>query len=419
MGPVEDALRDRRRGFRRLGVFWAATGTLAVATVATLAVLGPPPHPVRAAEASRPEPAGPTRVATASFSRHHQPAGPKVVTIAGTPRQPPAPVPGTALASPDPALLVAADDFPGRTLPRVGADGRRPRAVYAARVPTVLPGQARLALVVDGIGLNDGQSATAIAELPPPVALAVSPYADGLAPVAADARAHGHELLVSLPMEPAGSPDNDEGDRELSIGNAPAENVRNLEWVLSSVTGYAGVTGVDVSGTGEHFTPDVASFRRVVALELAARGLYYLAPPEQPLLPSALPVVQSDLALGPGPLPDRLDAALAALAVTALRDGAAVGVIGPPLGPTEDHLLAFLRTLPARGIILVPPSALAAPLSTPSISAASSPVAALTSARVIDATVGAGPPVGPAPLAPAAPGGSAEAAVPARDAATP
>ena len=122
------------------------------------------------------------------------------------------------------------------------------------------------------------------------------------------------------------------------------------------------MVGVEVSGHGEHFAPAVEPFRRLVGAELERRGLYYVAPPSQPLLPSPLPVLQADVALEAGPAPDALDAALQSLAATALHDGVAVGVLGPPVGSTEGRLVAFLRTLPARGIILVPPSRPAAPL---------------------------------------------------------
>ena len=66
---------------------------------------------------------------------------------------------------------------------------------------------------------------------------------DDLGPLLQDARAHGHEYLASVPMEPQGYPLNDPGPRALLTGADPATNEHNLEWALIRVPGAVGATG--------------------------------------------------------------------------------------------------------------------------------------------------------------------------------
>ena len=169
-------------GVRGLFGTWGALAACAAVVAVTLEILGPP-----------------VRSGAGLDLRQRIAAGMPPI---GAPAPAPAPVhkPGT-IAPPDLALLAAIPDQPGRMLPVIGSDGRLPLAAYAAMPPPVLPNQARLALLVDGIGLDEATSAAAITELPAPVDVAFSPYADENGKLAAAARARGHEMLVSIPME--------------------------------------------------------------------------------------------------------------------------------------------------------------------------------------------------------------------------
>ncbi len=336
------------RGWRLLGAFWAALGLATVACGLVLAALGPP----RGRRA--PDTMGHRPTAVASIASPHA-ASPRTAA-------PSSDAGAAAIARPDPAMLEADPDAPGRSLPRPGPDGSRPSVVYAAAVARVLPGQARLALVIDGFGLDRRESLVAAALFPPSVTFAISPYGTGLADVAAGAHARGHETLASLPMEPEDSPLADEGDRALDAAADPADNARNLDWSLSATTAYVGATGADASGDGERFSAATGLFRNLVVGALEKRGLLYVSPgPIPPDWPRTVPVVEADVVLPAVPTTASLDAALASLADTALRRGHALGIVGPPIPALTDHVLAFLRTLPARGIVLVPASALAGP----------------------------------------------------------
>ena len=96
-----------------------------------------------------------------------------------------------------------------------------------------------------------------------------------------------------------------------------------------------------------------------VTTEAAARGLIYLEPnPGHPLPPGTDGLV-ADIVI------DTRDAVstatdLAALADAAIRQGHAVGIVGPLTDRTLLSVEAWSRTLPASGIVLVPASSLAA-----------------------------------------------------------
>lgn len=266
-----------------------------------------------------------------------------------------APVPEGTIAPPDPALEAALPDQPGRMLEVIGPDGRRPSVVYRAPRPAVLPAQARLALMVDGIGLDHAASMAAILQLPGSVSLAFSPYADDVEPLEIAARAHGHEMLVSIPMEPQGSPQNDEGDRQLSAANDPAVNARNLRWAMSALRGYVGLTGADTGQGGEHYAADPGGFGDVMKA-VAAGGLMYVDPRAPGITPSGAASVGADSVVDTEPESSDLDAELASLVATAQRNGQAVGIAGPLRPVTLARLVSWVRTLPAQGVVLVPVS---------------------------------------------------------------
>ena len=311
---------------------WGVLVAGAAVTLATLQALGPPSPPAARTAMTRPLP-----------GLLPPPPSPK-------------PAPGT-IAAPDPSLMVRMPDQPDRMLPMIGADGRTPSVVYAASPPGVLPNQARLALVVDGIGLDGATSAAAIAQLPAPVSLAFSPYGTHLDRLAAAARARGHEFLVSIPMEPEGSPDNDEGNRQLSPGNDDATNERNLTWVLSSLQGYVGATGAESGQSGEHVLDDPSALATLTQT-LASRGLIYVDPRPGASLPAGTQsIAATTMVDGTSELVD-LQAQLGALVATAQRDGQALGIVGPLRESSLARLMAWVRTLPGLGIILVPASSL-------------------------------------------------------------
>ena len=341
-------------GWRGLGLFWLAVFAVGGAGVAALQVLGPP--------APRPHvTAAPTPVIV-----HQDPPGETTAVPASAPSPDPVVLAqplGGAIASPDPALLEPAPDFPGALLPRIGPDGRMPMRVYA---PIADPADKRpkVAFLLVGIGLSDSESRSAIISLPAGVTLGISPYTPELTPLLAAARAHGHEILVTLPMESQGYPLNDSGPRALLTGADPADNARNLEWVLSRVQGAAGVTGASDGLRGERFAGSGVLFG-LVQQELAKRGLFYVDPrPDRTVVGAAIDVTN---VVDDPPQRNAIDTRLADLEQRA-RDGKpAVGLAGPLRPVTVERIAAWARGLDGRGVSLVPVSALLPPISSQSV----------------------------------------------------
>ena len=364
MAETERVKPPRSAGWRALGWFW---GVVLVATgggAVVLQVLGPPqtapagPAMAKAAPAAKVPPARPAT----SFAAGGEAAGGGAQTATGVPPKvamaaPPSRPPSFAIAAPDPALLEPAPDYPDSQLPRRGADGRSPMAVYARPADPTLPDKTpRIALVVDGIGLSQADGQAAIS-LPGPVDLAVSPYAVQPDALLQQARAAGHELLLSIPMEPQGYPLNDEGAHAMLSAATADQNARQLEWTLSRIQGYAGATG-GLDGLGGERFAAIASQLEGLEDALAARGLMYIDPRSGAPAPTHVAGRSVDMVVDDPPLRAEVEAKLARLEQMARDKGVAIGLLGPPRPATLERVAAWASGLAEKGIILVPISAL-------------------------------------------------------------
>lgn len=332
----------RPRGWHALGLFWAILLVGAGSGAALLQALGPVPHP-----APLPEP--PHAAAQSA----------------------PAPESHARVAPPDPALLEPSADFPPAQLPRVAADGRAPRTAYAAPPVAVPPGASRIALLVSGVGLSERDTDAAIHDLPGPVSLAVSAYANAGPATLEAARAAGHELFASIPMEPRDYPMNDEGPRALLTGAAPAQNRLNLLWALGRVPGAVGATGASDGMGGERFAV-VGGAMDPMLDEIARRGLLYIDPrPGEAPSRAGLRDRSVDVVIDDPPARAEIEAKLQALERVARERGTALGLAGRPQPVTLQRLSAWIGTLQGRGFVLVPVSSLLADSVTPTSHTAS------------------------------------------------
>ncbi len=261
--------------------------------------------------------------------------------------------------APDPRLIEKSRFGP---LPRVGPDGSRPADIYSRPVMQAprLANAPRIALVVGGLGLDPSGTAAAIARLPPAVSLGFAPYGQDLAAKAAEAREAGHEVLLQAPMEPfagAAAP----GPHMLTTAASETENRDSLEWMMGRFTGYIGV----MNYLGGKYTADRAAFAPTLA-EIASRGLDYLDDGSAPrsLALNLAPQLQlsagaADVVIDETPTPDGIEAALARLEGVARRQKSAIGV-ATALPVSVDHIARWAEALQARGVALIPVSALLA-----------------------------------------------------------
>ena len=259
--------------------------------------------------------------------------------------------------APDPALVEKTADG---ALPKIGRDGRKPWEVYARPLAPGTPEGRRIALVVSGMGISESATAHALEVLPPEVTLSFAPYGSNLQQWIERARAAGHEVLLELPMEPFGYPQNDPGPHTLLTSADATENISRLEWLMSRFTGYAGVMNYQ----GARFTTSPSSLKPVLAA-LEARGLLYVdnGASARSLAPAlaqdiGLPAIQANRIVDPVQNPEVIATSLDMLEEASQQSGEALGVAsGFPV--TVDALAQWAASLEKEGFTLVPATALA------------------------------------------------------------
>lgn len=222
---------------------------------------------------------------------------------------------------------------------------------YAA--PAVAINRPRVAVVIDGLGVDHAATARAIA-LPPAVTLSFVAYASDLSDQTASARQAGHELLLHVPMEPI-SAAAAIGSYGLGRNMPRDELVRRLRWDLARFDSYVGVD----NHMGTEFAQDTPAMRMVMD-ELKRRGLLYLdarAVPTEPVAVAArdfgVPYVARDIFLDGEQAAIAVDARLAQLVNLARERGSAIA-IGHAHDVTLAALQRWLPTLSRQGVVLVP-----------------------------------------------------------------
>lgn len=290
-----------------------------------------------------------------------QPAKP-AVPVAPTPPAPPAPVtpapqePFVTL-TPAPAVGLVEETKTG-PLPRIAEDGRRPWQVYARPFPAT-DKRPRIAIVVSDMGLSGVTTGAALQKLPVGVTLAFLPYAERLDSWVEQARTKGHEVMLSVPMEPIGFPRNDPGPNAL-LSTLPSDrNIERLHWSMTKVMGYTGIT----TTTGSKFVGNADALKPVMD-DLKARGLLFLDPRLTPKSQGAtaaekagVPRAAADRIIDRDLARNAIDDQLRELEAVARQQGSAVG-IGFPYPSTVERLALWATSLPDRGIVLAPLSAL-------------------------------------------------------------
>ncbi|MCX7355240.1 MAG: divergent polysaccharide deacetylase family protein [Alphaproteobacteria bacterium] len=335
--------------------------------------LGPPPlilDPLLP-EAAAPEPEPAPEPVVTLFpvppAKPPAPIPPSVPALAPVPPipSPPAPAPAPPPAIPqttslppalDPGLVERGPDGP---LPKPSADGKVAWRTYARPSDPTDP-RPKIAIVIVNLGLSDAATEAAIQRLPGAVTLAFSPYAGNKHQWLDLSRVAGHEVLLSVPMEPINYPDSNPGPHTLLTSLLPAQNLERLRWALSRFTGYVGVT----NHMGSRFSTSADSLRPVLQ-EVKNRGLLFLDNRSTPA--SVIGQVAAEINL-PRAANDRfidgqaarvaIDGKLAELEMVARRQGHAIG-IGFPFPVTIERVAAWSSTIEDRGFVLTPVSAIA------------------------------------------------------------
>jgi polysaccharide deacetylase 2 family uncharacterized protein YibQ len=336
-----------RRWPRGLIVFWAVVLAGIAGGAAYLQYLGPPPAAL----------AGAGVIAPKTVTAAAPPAGAAPIgqlTVEGSLGANSKLQAGLAIPPPEPGLLAPSADNPKWLVPQIGADGATPMQVYAAsdrlapNAPLAGPDTPEVAIMVAGLGDDISQSLTATSILPAAVSLALTPYGAQLPATEAAARATGHEMILVLPM-PA------------LLASLPlTQNQGTLDWAMSQIQGYAGVTdafGPDMSGG---FMNDLFS-KSWLLTNIATRGLFFI---EGNTDAETNPLVwgrTADEVIDPANGMAEESAQLDALAAAAQSQHTALGILLNPTPEAVKALAAWCATLPPQGIRLVPVSALVVP----------------------------------------------------------
>ena len=255
-------------------------------------------------------------------------------------------------ASPLPRAPIAGLSQPGPSgpLPMIAPDGRVPAQAYAR--PFRSNGKPRVALIVGGLGLNAVTTRAAIERLPAEVTLSFVPYADGLQGWIDLARAQGHEVMIEIPMEPTGYPDNDPGPQTLLASGTPDDIEARMSWLLGRATGYFGVTNY----LGDRFVASdtgVAAFLSI----LRQRGLAFLDDGSARRRPGAWARASADVIVDETQTPAAIIGRLNTLEAAAKSRGAALGT-GFSYPVTVEAAARWTAGLDARGLQLAPASSM-------------------------------------------------------------
>ena len=239
---------------------------------------------------------------------------------------------------------------PEGLLPRIAADGRVPAQAYAR--PFVSNGKPRVALIVGGLGLNAATTRAAIERLPAEVTLSFVPYAEGLQGWIDLARAQGHEVMLEMPMEPTGYPNNDPGPYTLLANAEPADIQAKMNWLLGRATGYFGVTNY----LGDRFLTSDTGMTAFMGV-LRQRGIAFLDDGSMSRRPGAWARASANRIIDEQQTPTAIVGQLNALEALAKARGSALGT-GFSYPVTVEAAARWTAGLDARGLQLAPASAL-------------------------------------------------------------
>ena len=231
-----------------------------------------------------------------------------------------------------------------------------PAWVHFAVPAPVTQGRARIAIVIDDLGPDRKRTERAIG-LKGPLTLSFLAYATDLPRLTDEAHRAGHELMVHVPMEPI-SRTEDMGPNGLTISLGRDEVLRRLRWDLGRFDGYVGIN----NHMGSRFTSDANGMMPVME-ELKARGLLFL---DSRTIGNSIgaelahrlgvPSASRDVFLDDDINGPAVAAQLAELETIAKRHGTAIA-IGHPHDVTLDQLASWIANLSAKGLTLVPVSA--------------------------------------------------------------
>jgi uncharacterized protein len=243
---------------------------------------------------------------------------------------------------------------------RAAADANLTGGVQFATTEVSGGREARVAILLRGVGRNERDGAAAIAKLPPAVSLGFLPNSASAQRFAGQARDKGHEIIVQIPLEPTDYPTSDPGPDAMMTSLSPEENAARLDTVLTRFQGYTGVTNY----MGGKILQSKTSLKPLLE-DIKARGLVYVGESNNSSTAVRQLAGEIDLRYGGSQVlidanasPDAIDKALQRLVDLARQNGSAIGM-GTAKSVTIEQVEEWSQRLAAQGITLVPVGVLA------------------------------------------------------------
>lgn len=256
---------------------------------------------------------------------------------------------------PDDDLIEETDYGP---LPMRGPDGRRPFDVYAGRASG--RSGARVAIVVGGLGISQTGTQAAIQALPPGITFAFAANGNSLDRWMQAARREGHEILLQVPMEPAGYPTVDPGENTITVEAMRGEDFSALYASLGRLTNYVGI----MNYMGGQLSANALALDPLMR-ELSRRGLMYLDDGSSMRSVAgdvaeiaSVPAATTDMVLDAVQDPNEIRRRLDQLEQVARAKGSAIGVASAFEASTEV-IAAWIAEAEKRGVEIIPVSAAA------------------------------------------------------------
>jgi uncharacterized protein len=251
---------------------------------------------------------------------------------------------------------------PEGNLPTVAAKGDQPRVVYAYPFDRA-DARPRISIVLNDVGLQPNLLSEAVARLPGSVALAFSAFTPELDKAVQNARAAGHEVLLTVPAA-SPNPADDAGPGALRPELSVAENMQRLRSLMARASGYVGVLfPLKTPVTGDD------NLMQALFTESRVRGLQLIT--DQPDFVAIALTEQAAAAVVSFAVDDVLDPAAINQALMDIEQRARETghvVVTSALYPFLINALTdWLPTLSGKGIALAPVSAASQLPSTESI----------------------------------------------------
>lgn len=288
--------------------------------------------------------------------------------VAATPETKPEPTPA-AVAEPvktetsaDSATDISETTAPAETVTEpavVAAPVELPAWQKNARAFDKNDKRPRIGLIINNLGMASTATRMAVEQTPADVTLAFQSIAPGITDWISKARSTGHEVLLSVPMEPRNYPQNDPGPQTLLTSLAASANKQRLDWALARSTQIVGI----MPSQGEEFITSEKAMALVMD-KLKENGLLFIdstGNPQSTALSLAtigqIPMAQAHITVDAAAARSAIDKALSELETQAKTHGQAIG-IALPYPVTFERLNVWVKTLPGKNIVLAPVSAL-------------------------------------------------------------